>query len=366
MNQKSKTLFAFLSLLLVVNLACASLGATPTATPTPLPTNTPPPTATPITLFVDGSANEALDENIFTHKTDAFEFNPPKGWTLDEYDYEVFLQSPESVFFYVSVTNTGNELRADEFSTYIQNVEDFFYSYREGYQEINREANPSINLEVIEKTYPTDGGGTFFVRSLYQQFGQSIFSVEMSGDYNEILSNPSYDQIFAAFFQSLTVDSGVAATLPVYGPSWIYQTGDQAYNINIPYGWKYNYYDVTIGFTEQYQIASPDGNAAIQSFENTDSTLKTDLKSLEEFSLILINGNYTNGANDIEVVDRSQESGRVLYEWKTDTNQFTGYAYVFEKTSSAEAWLFIIFWENAYDNIYRQPALDILSSLIIN
>lgn len=370
MNQKPKALFAFLSLLLIVNLACASLGTPPTATPvptnTPKPTNTPQPTPTIITLSVDGVAQDALDEKVFTHKTNAFEFNPPKGWTIDEFEYEVFVQSPESVFFYVGVTNTGYELSTNEFAAYVQNAEDFYYGYREGYQEINRETNQSINLELIEKTYPVDGGGTFFVRSIYQQFGQSIFTVEMSGDYDEILSNPSYDQIFSAFFQALTVDSGVAATLPVYSTSWLYQTNDQAYSINIPQGWKYDYYDVTIGFNFQEQVVSPDENAVIQIFSKPDTTLKTDLKSIEELSLIILNDVYTNNANDIEVVDRNQESGRVLYEWKSATNQFSGYAYVFEKTSSAEPWLFIIFWEDAFENIYRQPALNILTSLVIN
>lgn len=370
MNRKPKALFAFLSLLIVINLACATLGTPPTATPvptnTPKPTNTPAPTATPITLFVDGVAKDALEETVFEHKSGAIEFNAPKGWTIEEYDYDVYVQSPESVFFYISVTNTGYELSANELNNYIQGAEDFYYGYREGYEEINRESNPSIKLEVIEKTYPIDGGGTFFARSMYQQFGQAIFTIEMFGNYDEILSNPSYDQVFAAFFQSLFVDSGVAATLPIYGPKWSYETNDQAYNIYFPQGWKYNFYDVTIGFTFQEELISPDENAVIQIFSIPDSTLKTDLKSVEELSLLILNDVYTNGANDVEVVDRGQEPNRVLYEWKSASNKFSGYAYVFEKTSSAEAWMFIIFWEDAFEDTYRQPALDILTSLIIN
>ena len=370
MSRKPKNLFAFLSLLLVVNLACATLGTPPTATPvptnTPKPTNTPIPTATPITLFVDGVAKDALEETVFEHASGAFEFNAPKGWEITEDDNDVFIKSSESVYFYIAVTNTGFELSADEYGNFIQNTEDFFYGYRDGYNETSRESHPNINLEIIQKTYPSHSGDTFFVSSIYQQFGQAILIVEMIGKYDEILSNPSYSQIFNAFYQSLTIFSETVATLPVYGLKWSYETSDQAYSIDLPQGWKYDNYDVTIGFNFQEQLASPDEHAVIQIFSIPDGTLKTDLKSVEEFSLILLNNAYTNGANDVEVVDRGQEPNRVLYEWKSASNAFSGYAYVFEKTSSAEAWMFIMFWDDAFEDIYRQPALDILTSLIIN
>lgn len=370
MKPKSKTLFAFLSLLLVVNLACGGLTPAATATPVPtntaIPTNTPQPVATPITLFVDGTAEDALDETIFKHASGAFEFNAPKGWTIEEFDNDVFIQSPESVFFYLSVTNTGYKLTPSEFSRYIQNSEDFFYGYREGYKELNRVKDESIDLELIDKTYSLENGSTAFVSSIYQQFDQVIYTVELYGDLDEILGNPSYEQVFNAFYQSLLVHSKTAATLPIYGLSWSYQTNDQAYTLNMPQGWEYEYYEITAGFTSQYQLISPDGHAVINVFEDAGNSLATDIKSLDEFSLLLLNANYSNGTNDIKIVTKGEESNGIFYEWTSPSNAYSGFAYILEKTNSAEPVLLTIFWENDYDYLYRQLGADIINSLLIN
>lgn len=371
MKQKPKALFAFLSLLLIVNLACASF-ASPTATPvptnTPKPTNTPAPTPTLITVFVDGTAEDALEETIFEHTSGAFEFNAPKGWVIDEYDNDVYIESSESVFFYVAVTNTGYQLSADEYDNFVQNSEDFFYGYRDGFQETSREANESINLKLIEKTYPVDGE-TYFARSIYQQFGQSIFIVEMFGSQNEILSNPSYDQIFAAFFQSLVVDSGVAATLPVYSLSWIFQSADQAYNFQLPQGWKYDYLEINEVFQTMEGLISPDEHAVIQVFSSFDTiNYGTDdhLNYLEGYTERLLNSNYSGNSNDIQILNKDSKSGKMLLEWKSNTSAINGYALIAEATNSSEPLLIIIFWDQPFDEIYNQPSLDILNNLFLN
>ncbi len=371
MNKKPKALFTFLSLLLIVNLACASLAsatATPIPTNTPKPTNTSAPTATPITLFVDGTAEDALEETIFEHVTGAFEFNAPKGWTIEEYDNDVYIESPESVFFYVAVTNTGYELSADEYERFIQNSEDFFYGYRDGFQETLREANESISLKLIEKTYPVDGE-TYFARSIYQKFGQAIFIVEMFGSQNDILSNPSYDQIFSAFFQSLTVDSGAATSLPVYALSWTFQTADQAYTFQAPQGWKYDYIEINGVFKSVEELISPDEHAVMQVFSSFDTVnygADDHLNYLEGYTERLLKSDYSGNSNDTQILNKDTKNGKMLLQWKSNTTSINGYALIIEAKDSSEPLLILIFWDQPFDEIYNQPALDILNSLFLN
>lgn len=361
---------------LIFTMACGTANLTaPTATPTAVPftptattppTATPKPTSTPITLYVDGANEDALETTVTQHKSGAFDFKAPKGWTVDEYENSVFITSPENISFYIGVFNVGYELDATSFSNFIANTEASYYTYLDEYAELSRETDTKLKLEAIEKTYKISNGKTYLAHSSYQQFGQAIYTVELIGPYDEILKNPAHRQVYNAFYESIVAHSDIAATLPLYNITWGYQTNDQAYTLSLPLGWKQDYYDVTIGFTRQEQFTSPDGNAMIQIFSVPDAAFETDSKSLEEYSALIINSAYTGGTNDLKVIKRDEESNRILYEWESPANRLHGYAYIFGETSSSEAWLVVAYWGKNSEKVYHQVVLNIMNSLIIN
>lgn len=369
---KIKPFLSFVTLLCVVSLACSNLTLPPTATATPaptqtqkplptsLPTNTPQPAATPITLYTDGVAKDALETTLFTHKSGAISFYPPKGWKVDSDDNEIFIDSPEGVSFYVAFVNTGYELDAKQLATFADNTEFWYYSYRDGYKELDRQSNPAIGLEAIKKTYPMNDGTTYFTHSVYQRIRQAVFIIEMTGINDLILSNPSYEQIFNAFFLSITGDAEAVATLPAYGLWAGYR--DNGYQFYFPMGWSYEYEDMGT-FGSQETFVSPDGNASIQVLSEIDAWVGAgDLASVEKFGLGSVKP-LLAGKGIPNVIKREEKSNGVLDEWKAATEKSSGYMYAFEKSGSLKPFVWIFVWKDDFDDLYRQAASDIANSL---
>lgn len=367
MQSKFRPVLLAIVLLLIASLACSSLGTPPTSTPvptnTPKPTNTPAPTATIPIVNVDGSVE--LDETVYNHPSGAFSFNSPKGWTIDDSgSYVVSIQSPEDVIFYVTVTNTGHALDRDSFDNYIAESEGLYYTYRDDYEQTNREVNEDINLVLIEKTY-TKEGKTYSASSVYQQFGQVIYTFDMVGDNSLIQANPNYSYTFNAFLTSTNAYSDVAATLPVYEDRWVLYAASEKYQINVPTGWKYSVAeDNGLNFIEE-DLLAPDNTAGIKVLTLDEKSGTPSISYLNEFTLLVLNSIYGKD-DDVKIVDETEQDGDQLLEWTSPGSNSNGFALLATEPNTSEAWIVIIVWDKSFEDSYRQLALDLIKSFTEN
>ncbi len=329
MKPQPKMLFAFLTLMLAINLACAGLAAAPTATPTAapttIPTKTPPPTQKPAPPAVPTKTTFELDTKIHNHPSGAFSYYPPVGWTIEETNYDVYINDPKSgVFFYVAVTNTGVQLDVDSYEKLVNHTEDFFYTYSDDYVQSNYESNDRKDVFLIEKTYTYEGKKQY-VKSIYNQFGRVSYTFEILGEESVIKGDAGFQAAFDEFFAALEIDADSAAALPIYELSWNFIGPENSMSIFVPIGWAYVYDDhqtYTDAIIES--LTSPDGAAIIENISVMDGNTYT-MGNAGEVALFLLNERYSSGGGDVRVSDiKTLKDGSEFWTWKSSSGGYSG------------------------------------------
>lgn len=332
MNTKKRPFLFLLSVLLVLSLACSSV-AELSATATPLPTSTftptPPPTSTPTPagpVASDGSTlvtkfgDLELSNELYEHPNGWVSFYPMKGWEIEVNDFSVTMYEPSSnVNFYITATNTGYTLNEEAYANFRNNMEELYF-FQDQYEEINSGGNEAINLYFVEKRYlGSDGSTKLYAVSIYQQFDEIIYTIEMVGNEEFATGdadNP-YRVMFNSFTQTIETDNSVAATLPLYQYSWSYTSPTTNASISVPWAWSF-FIDQSEGF--QYaNFYSPDF-AAYAQFVQQDTVKLTKELGLD-FAISYLNIVHSNGSNDVQINQFGEleelEEGLYFFDWES-------------------------------------------------
>lgn len=340
MNTNKRPFVLLLTALLALSLACSSI-AEFSATATPLPTSTftpapPTPTTTPAgptasngSTIVTKIGNLEFSNEIYKHPGGWVSFYPLKGWEIQANDFSVTMFEPSTnVGFYITATNTGYTLNEEAFANFRNNMEKFYID-RDQYQEINSGSNEAINLYFVEKSYMrSDGTAKIYAVSIYQQFGQVIYTIELVGDEtyaSNDLENP-YLMMFNSFMQTIQTDSGIAATLPLYQYTWSYTSPNTNASINVPWAW--NFFTVEDDKSYVSAFESPDAVAGsrlinLASVKITDATAK---KIGRDLTLTYLEGFTAD--KDVKIIGDGEVKdygpGQYIYAWEAPNTAFTG------------------------------------------
>ena len=329
MKPQPKTLYALLTILLAVNLACAGLAAVPTATPTlaptTIPTKTPPPTQRPAPPAVPTKTTFELDKKIHNHPSGAFSYYPPVGWTIEETNYDVYINDPISgIFFYVAVTNTGIQLDTASYENLVNYTDNFYYASSDDYVQSNYSSNDRKDVFVIEKTYLFEGKKQF-VQSVYNQFGQVSYTFELLGEESVIKADAGFQAAFDKFFAALEIDPAPAENLPIYELSLNFIGPENSMSISVPIGWTY-VYDEKQTYTDSIieTLTSPDGAALIENISVVDGNTYT-MGNAGEAALFLLNDRYSSGGGDVRVSNiQTLNDGSEFWTWKSTKGGYSG------------------------------------------
>jgi hypothetical protein len=297
---------------------------TATFTPTPLPTSTP---TQAFPVSADGSpivasvGDLSLSNELYDHLSGMVTFYPMQGWDIEALDYLISMVEPDTgVGFYITITNTGYELDPDAYTAFRNNMEEF-YTFRDGYEEISRNSNESINLHVTEKIYNQDNA-QIYASSTYQQFDNVILTIEMIGGIDFALTNGPHIIMYNSFTQTITFDSQKASELPLYQYTWTYRALDVNASLVVPFAWSAQF-DDTSNF-ETASFFSPDYNAATQ-FVIFKNTPKYNQQQGFDSAMVWLNAAHSNNANDVQPADVSEiEPGLYLFGWSSQSGATIG------------------------------------------
>lgn len=336
MNTKKRFFIIFIVVALFLSLACSSISglvATSTPQPTSTFTPTPPPTLTPTPegpraangdTIVASIGNLRLSNELYNHPNGFVSFYPMEGWDLTEDNYNVNMTDPNgNVVYSISAINTGYELDSAAFEQFRLNGE-AFYIYQDQYEEINSGSNPAINLYFIEKTYVIEGI-KFYANTIYQQFGNAIYTMEVYGSENVINPDPTnfYWVMFNSFTQTINVYSDVVSTFPIYEWTWDYTALDVPVTISVPWHWSYD-----IGTEDGITyFTSPDNLAGVNVIRSNTVKLVGENGKKIGFDLSLTYLKSATGIDDIatgEIENFKAGEGTYIYNWSSKTANFSG------------------------------------------
>ncbi|NJN80763.1 MAG: hypothetical protein HC797_10015, partial [Anaerolineales bacterium] len=317
----------------MLSLACSSLAElSPTATPMPTATSTPRPiptnTSTPAgpvsntgNPIIVSAGDLSLSNELYEHPSGLLSFYPITGWKIEASDYFVSMIDPNTgVGYYITITNTGYKLDKDAFTAFRTNMEGY-YTFRNGYQEISNNTNDSINLHVIEKIYDQEGIEVY-ASSIYQQYDNIIYDIEMIGGTEFAQTNSPHIIMFNSFTQTITIDNEIASDLPLYQYSWTYQPQDINASLVVPYAWSYQVDESTSA--ESVYFFSPDNNAVTQ-FVIFKNTPKYNQQQGFDSAMVWLNSAHSNNANDIQPGDISEiQPGLYLFGWSSQSGETVG------------------------------------------
>ena len=341
MNTKKHPFFFLLSVLLVLSLACSSI-AEFSATATPIPTltftPTPPPTSTPTPagpVASDGSTlvtkfgNLELANELYEHPGGWVSFYPMKGWEIEVNDFSVTMYEPSTnVGFYITATNTGYTLNEEAYANFRNNMEELYF-FQDQYEEINSGGNEAINLYFVEKRYMrSDGSTKLYAVSIYQQFDEVIYTIEMVGN-EEFATGDSdnpYRVMFDSFTRTIETDTSVAATLPLYQYFWNFTSPTTNASISSPWAWSFFVVDEDNTYIAAFE--SPDALAGarlinLPTVKLTDATAKNLGKDLTLAFL----GGFT-GDTDVKIIGdgevKDKGPGQYIYAWEAPNSTISG------------------------------------------
>ncbi|NWF64171.1 MAG: hypothetical protein HXY38_07690 [Chloroflexi bacterium] len=362
--------------MLAISLACSSVSEL-AATPTPLPTSTftptPPPTPTPTpegprssngNPIVTSLGNLSLSNELYTHPTGFVSFYPMEGWELTETHYSVEMAEPGgNVVYSITAINTGYKLDSAAFEQFRLNNEAFYMGLDE-YKEINNSSNPAINLYLVEKTYAI-AGAKFYAQTIYQQFGNVIYTIEIYGDGNLIKSDPDnpYLIMFDSFAQTMNVHSDIVSTFPMYEWRWNYQSDYLPVTISVPWHW---YYDENFE-TQVTHFVSPDNLAGANLIISDTVKLVGETGKKLGFDLSLVYLQAVTHADDIvtsEVENFKAGDGRYAYTWSSQTSNYSG-AVLFDTRVPNKLVLFVFYTQTDVYDTYMSILADIGDSYLL-
>ncbi|HAX69020.1 MAG TPA: hypothetical protein PK152_00810 [Anaerolineales bacterium] len=334
MNTSKRSFIFLLTTLLVLSLACSSVAElSATATPLPTLTFTPaPPTSTPTPAGPVSTTDNPLVASVgdlklsglrYQHPNGLASFYPMEGWDIEETDYSVSMTHPETgVSYYISATNTGYMLEAESYENFRLIMEEI-YTSQANYVEIDAGANPGIQLYFVEKTYTGYDEENYYVYSIYQQFDNVIYTIEVSGKEAFVQANPvnPYRIMFDSFTQTLEINSTIASEFPMYQQSWVYTPDDNNVSLEIPWAWSYypDSVDETLYYTYFY---SPDNLAGVEFIRQNTVKLTPELGL--DFAVNYLNLLHSGEANDVKINIFGElqelETGLYLIDWQSETS----------------------------------------------
>ncbi len=341
MNTKKAHFLFLLSMLLVLSLACSSISefsATATPVPTQTFTPTPPPTSTPTPaglVAADGSTlvtkfgTLELSNELYEHPDGWVSFYPMKGWEIEANDFSVTMYEPSTnVSFYITATNTGYTLNEEAYTNFRNNMEEFYF-YQDQYKELNRGSNEDISLYFVEKQYArVDASAQIYAVSIYQQFDEVIYTIEMVGNTafaNGNSDNP-YRVMFDSFSRTIETNTQVAATLPLYQYSWEYVSPTTNASISAPWAWSFFIVEDDKSYIAAFE--SPDAVAGsrlinLDTLKITDATAKSLGKDL---TLAFLSG-FT-GDTEVYIIEdgevKDKAPGQYIYGWEAPNSNISG------------------------------------------
>jgi len=246
-----------------------------------------------------------------------------EGWDIEETDYSVSMTHPETgVSYYISATNTGYMLEAESYENFRLIMEEI-YTSQANYVEIDAGANPGIQLYFVEKTYTGYDEENYYVYSIYQQFDNVIYTIEVSGKEAFVQANPvnPYRIMFDSFTQTLEINSTIASEFPMYQQSWVYTPDDNNVSLEIPWAWSYypDSVDETLYYTYFY---SPDNLAGVEFIRQNTVKLTPELGL--DFAVNYLNLLHSGEANDVKINIFGElqelETGLYLIDWQSETS----------------------------------------------
>jgi len=246
-----------------------------------------------------------------------------EGWEIEETDYSVSMTDPETgVTYYISTTNTGYALDSKSYENFRLIMEQA-YTWQTNYTEIDTGANPNIQLYYVEKTYTGQDGNNYYVYSIYQQFDNVIYTIEILGGEDHVQADPAnpYRIMFDSFTQTIEINSTIAAEYPMYQQSWVYIPDNSNVSLEVPWAW--TFYPDSVDKTYHYTyFYSPDNLAGVELIRQ--DTVKLTQKLGLDFALNYLNTLHSGKSNDVKVSVYGElqelETGLYLTDWQSETS----------------------------------------------
>jgi hypothetical protein len=331
MSKRPWLVFVGLALfILIIGLACSagsSATEAPAATDAPKSLPTAEATAEPAQSLPtkapvsSAAAPFELDSNVYSHKSGAFSFNPPAGWTVDESNSGVVMTSPDQKASLVfTVTNTGEELDSKGVDNFIKATEANFFSGRPDYVQVDSQTNDA-GTTLVKKTF-TFNDVPQYVFTIYMKGGPAMFAFDFWADQDVA---DSYTQSFMDLAGTINYDGTKAADLPIYGDTYTFTDKNNTFQFDVPLAWTYSYDEGTNYYNDTF--TSPDSNSLIDSIAYDDGTT-TSKAQAGDLALQILNKWYTNGANDIKITgDKVQSDGSERLTWTSKKGGYSGQSF---------------------------------------
>jgi hypothetical protein len=319
----NKTIVSMILIALVLSACAAPTPPPPTVTSTAVPptataTSVPPTeTPTPIPAFLTAS------KDLYTHRSGAFSFHPPEGWTLTETDFDAqFLEPNGNGQVYVSVTNTGYALDETGLANFVKaNESNYFAAFFEDYKQdaqISNKYDPSTQSIQVVKTL-TSSGTPWHVVTNYYQVGQTVMEVTFW-----ILSENQADAYFP-LLADMKFQEGTAANLMPYAFVHTFVDHNKLFQFDVPNAWTYEFSGDEQCYVDTF--TSPDGQAAIQNI-TCDTGQTMNQAAAGQFALGMLNNAYTSGSGDIKISkDEPQPDGSEKLTWSSKKGGYSGVSF---------------------------------------
>jgi hypothetical protein len=277
----------------------------------PKPTQAPAPTTS-------GGLTIPLADTPYAHPSGAFTQILPVDWTTDERDDGVFINSPDGVASMdVSFVNVGVELTTDEFDTFVEAVEDnWFSSSFTDYERITDETEAEFR-RIVGKTLKLEDGTEQAVISLYLMRGTVVFEQDLWVDSDQF---DAYADALGDSTVSLTVDETAGALAPVYNSTYKFLGPRNLFEMRVPYAWTYQTDSSDNAIVDTF--TSPDGLSQIENVAYDDGT-PVSKSQAGAVALALLKEYYE--VDDIKVTgDKVQPDGSERLTWTSDSKGWDG------------------------------------------
>jgi hypothetical protein len=384
--RRSRSLFFFVMLLLLVGLACSfgAGGEEPTAVPQPTdvpptavvaaPTDPPPPTDVPVvepteappptkpalptsppdpTAVPVPDAPFELSPTLYSHPDGIFELFPPAGWEEEtKTGGATFTEPGGDGFINVEVTNTSYQIDGTAFEQFVDSRDANLFGRFDGYEVINRQIDTDIGLARVTKRL-NFGGAPQVVFTLYDQHSEVVFSLDFWASAD--LAAP-YREKYEEIIDNATVDSVQAASI-VDEYYWIYTfTGpNDLFEIEVPLAWLYETTEGEVAIVDTFY--SPDNHGIVQNITYDDGEV-IDSSTAGAFALSLLREFY---ADDIRITDdQVQPDGSERLTWDSPSGDYSGISFL--ETRGTTFLMFSVLWDNPFEANYFDTLDYIIST----
>jgi hypothetical protein len=334
-------------------LACSGLGGSspteaPTAAPTeavepteaPRPTATERPTAAPAATDEPQGVVIPLEAEPYVHPSGAFTQILPVGWSVDERDDGIFVNSPDDIASIdVSFTNVGVEFTEEEFNTYVEAFEANWFGGFNDYERIVDEPDGAFRRLVGKKLILNDVSQS--VMSLYFLEGTVVYQQDLW------VITEEYDAYFSGVAGStvtLQTDATAGAQSPVYVGAYRFTGPGDLFEFFVPYGWEYTTDSDDTVILDTF--TSPDGLSQVENIVYDDGTTVSKSQA-GAFALSLLKQFYE--IDDIRVTaDEVQPDGSERLTWTSASKGWEGQSF-FETRGTSFLLLTWIVTSDMYD-----------------